>query len=112
MGWFGSCGLRFPVKSRSILKYLPEQCLVEQDSTVSRQTSCFLSLISLAILASSSGMVPFAGFAARSSSLSAIMVLVCCVSPGVKLGILPCGMLRLEALSRMFLKIFSPASHE
>ena len=85
---------------------------MEQDSTVSCQTSCFLSLISLAILASSRGMAPSARFAARSSTLSAIMLLVCCVSPGVKLGILPCGMLRLEALSRMFLKIFSPASHE
>ena len=85
---------------------------MEQDSTDSRQTSCFLLSISLSILASSWCMVASAGLAARSLSLSAIMLLACSVSPGVKSGILPWGMFLLVAFRSIFLKMSSPASHE
>ena len=104
--------MRFPDRSLSSLKYFPEHILVEQDSRVSRQTSCFLLSISLFISAFSCWMAPSAGLAARSLSLSVIMFLVCSVRPGVKLGILPCGMLRFEAFSRIFRKIISPLSQE
>ena len=85
---------------------------MEQDSTVSCQTSCFLISMSLAILSSRRRTASSAGLAARSLSLSLIIFLIEGVSPGVKLGILPCGIFRRVALSKMFLKTFSPASHE
>ena len=81
--------MRFPDRSLSNLWYFPVHFLVEQDSRVSRQTSCFLLAISLSISAFSCWMAPSAGFAVRSLSLSVIMFLACSVRPGVKLGILP-----------------------
>ena len=85
---------------------------MEQDSTVSRQTSRFLLSISLAILLSSWEISSAVGLEARVASLSAISSRACSVRPGVKLGILPRGMFRLEALCRILRKTFSPASHE
>ena len=85
---------------------------MEQDSTVSRQISCFLLSISLVILLSSRGIFSSVGLAARTRSLSAIMFLASCVRPGVKLGTLPRGMLRLDTFWRILRKTFSPASHE
>ena len=70
---------------------------MEQDSTVSRHTSCFLLSISVAILASSWWTALSAGLASRSLSLSLIRFLVCGVRHGVKLGILLRGMFLLEA---------------
>ena len=43
---------------------------------------------------------------------STISALACSVSPGVKFGIFPRGTLRLEAVSRILRKIFSPVKHE
>ena len=43
---------------------------------------------------------------------STISALACSVSPGVKFGIFPRGTLRLEAVSRILWKIFSPVEHE
>ena len=57
-------------------------------------------------------MTSSAGLATRSLSLSTIMVLAYCVRPGVNFGILPRGMFRLEAFSRIFLKTISQTSHE
>ena len=111
MGWLRSCRLRFLVNTMCNLKYFSEQCCLEQVSTYFCHISCLLCSISFWIVFFSIFRIFWSqGLVSLNSSLSRMSSLVCCVGPGVKFGIFPCGMLCLVAWSRTCRKAFSPVA--